>query len=57
MDVMILQVFVSLGLGVGSVLLYAFTCHNRTFDHADRLTLLPLDEKDSSGDPHDRRKP
>lgn len=42
---MILQVFVSLFLVGGSVLLFAFTCRQRTFEHADRLALLPL-EKD-----------
>ena len=45
MEVVILQVFVSLLLVVGSVVLFAFTCRQRDFDHADRLALLPL-EKD-----------
>jgi hypothetical protein len=45
LEVVILQVFVSLMLVVGSVLLFAFTCRQRDFDHADRLALLPL-EKD-----------
>ncbi len=40
---MILQVFVSLGLVVGSVILFAFTCRQRDFEHSDRLALLPLD--------------
>jgi hypothetical protein len=46
-EIVTLQVFVSLILVVGSVLLFAFTCHQRDFDHADRLALLPLhdDEK------------
>lgn len=43
MEVVILQVFVSLILVVGSVLLFAFTCRQRDFDHADRLALLPLE--------------
>jgi hypothetical protein len=43
-EVVILQVFVSLILVVGSVLLFAFTCRQRDFDHADRLALLPLNE-------------
>jgi hypothetical protein len=42
-DVVVLQVFVSLLLVVGSLLLFAFTCRQRDFDHADRLSLLPLD--------------
>ena len=44
MEVVILQVFVSLLLVVGSILLFAFTCRQRSFDHADRLALLPLDK-------------
>jgi hypothetical protein len=44
-EIVTLQVFVSLMLVVGSVLLFAFTCRQRDFDHADRLALLPL-EKD-----------
>ena len=43
MEVVILQVFVSLMLVVGSILLFAFSWHTRTFDHADRLALLPLE--------------
>lgn len=45
MEIVTLQVFVSLILVVGSVLLFAFTCRQRDLDHADRLALLPL-EKD-----------
>jgi hypothetical protein len=41
-EVLTLQVFVSLTLVLGSLLLFAFTCRKRTFDHADRLALLPL---------------
>jgi hypothetical protein len=44
-EVVILQVFVSLMLVVGSVLLFAFTCRQRDFDHADRLALLPLQDE------------
>ena len=50
MDILILQVFVSLLLVLGSVLLFAFTCRQRSLDHADRLALLPLDEEDSPKD-------
>ena len=50
MDVVILQVFVSLMLVVGSVVLFAFTCRQRDFDHADRLALLPLDKDDADHD-------
>lgn len=42
MEVVVLQVFVSLVLVVGSLLLFAFTWRQRDFEHADRLALLPL---------------
>ena len=45
MDILILQVFVSLLLVIGSVILFAFTCRNRSFDHSDRLALLPIDDE------------
>jgi hypothetical protein len=45
-EIVILQVFVSLMLVLGSVLLFAFTCHQRDFEHADRLALLPLQNDD-----------
>ena len=48
MDILILQVFVSLLLVVGSVILFGFTCRQRSFDHADRLALLPVDDDDSA---------
>ena len=54
MEVVTLQVFVSLMLVVGSVLLFAFTCRQRDFDHADRLALLPLEESSPAG-PTQRR--
>ena len=44
MEVLTLQVFVSLVLVAGSILLFVFTCRQRDFDHADRLALLPLDD-------------
>jgi hypothetical protein len=34
-------------LVVGSVILFAITCRQRDFDHADRLALLPLDDEES----------
>jgi hypothetical protein len=46
-EVLVLQVFVSLMLVVGSVLLFAFTCRQRSFEHADRLALLPLQQDDA----------
>jgi hypothetical protein len=43
-EIVTLQVFVSLMLVLGSVLLFGFTCRQRDFEHAERLALLPLDE-------------
>jgi hypothetical protein len=34
-------------LVTGSILLFAFTCRQRDFDHNDRLALLPLDDESS----------
>ena len=47
MEVVILQVFVSLSLVVGSVLLFAFTHRQRSMDHVDRLALLPLEDDEA----------
>ncbi len=47
MEVIVLQIFVSLMLVLGSLILFAITCRQRDFDHADRLALLPLDDEDS----------
>lgn len=46
MNVMILQVFVSLMLVLSSVVLFVFTVKSRTFEHADRLSLTPLENDD-----------
>jgi hypothetical protein len=43
MEVLGLQIFVSLMLVVGSVLLFAFTAKQRSHEHHDRLALLPLE--------------
>jgi len=47
-EVVILQVFVSLMLVSGSLLLFGFTCRQRDFDHSERLALLPLEGGPSS---------
>lgn len=50
MDVLIVLVFVSIVLVAGSLLLLLFSLHQRDFEHADRLALLPLlDASSSSG--------
>lgn len=44
MNVLALQVFVSLCLVAGAVVLYVHTVRARTLDHSDRLALAPLDD-------------
>jgi hypothetical protein len=44
MTVVVLQVFVSLMLVAGSLVLFVHTVRQRDFDHADRLALAPLDD-------------
>ena len=48
MEVVTLQVFVSLCLVAGSLLLFAFTCRQHDFEHAERLALLPLEDGGSA---------
>ncbi len=47
MSVIVLQVFVSLMLVVGALVLFAWTVRTRTLEHADRLALTPLEEDTS----------
>ena len=49
MNIIALQVFVSLALVAGSIVLFVFSVRQRDFDHADRLSLAPL-EADSTAD-------
>ena len=44
MNVLVLQVFVSLMLVVGSVLLFLVSVRHRDHEHADRLSLFPLED-------------
>jgi len=45
MDVIVMEIFVSLMFVVGFVLLFWWTVRKRTFDHADRLALLPIEQE------------
>jgi hypothetical protein len=45
-EVLVLQVFVSLMLVVSSLLLFAKSVRQRDHEHADRLALLPLQPDD-----------
>ena len=42
MEVLVLQVFVSLGLVAASIVLFLYSSVRRDYDHADRLALAPL---------------
>ena len=53
MNVIVLEVFVSLMLVAGSVLLFVGSVKNRDHEHADRLALAPL-EDDHSSRAHER---
>lgn len=45
MEVLVLQAFVSLILVGGSLLLFGHSAHQRDYEHADRLALLPLGDE------------
>ena len=45
MDALILTMFVSLVLAAGGVAMFVWLAGARTFDHADRLALLPIDDE------------
>ena len=45
MNVIFLQVFVSLTLVAGAVVAFVWSMRNREAEHADRLALAPLDDE------------
>jgi hypothetical protein len=47
-EVLVLQVFVSLLLVAGSLLLFGYSVRQRTHEHSDRLALAPLDDDDNN---------
>ena len=47
MEVLVLQVFVSLLLVAGSILLFSYSMRQRDHEHADRLSLLALERDDA----------
>jgi nitrogen fixation-related uncharacterized protein len=51
MSIVIMQVFVSLVLVAGSLVLFLQSVRQRDFDHADRLSLAPLDDDTSPTSP------
>ncbi len=48
MEIMIVQVFVSLLLVACAVVLFAYSVKQGDPDHADRLSILPLEDERSS---------
>ncbi|MBF5045691.1 cytochrome oxidase [Aggregicoccus sp. 17bor-14] len=51
MSVVILQVFVSLMLVGSSVLLFLVSVRQRDHEHADRLSLIPLEDEHPAASP------
>jgi hypothetical protein len=47
LEVLILQVFVSLMLVVSSLMLFVYSARRRDHEHADRLALLPIEEEEA----------
>ena len=56
MEVLILQVFVSLMLVTASILLFTYSIRARDYEQSDRLALLPIAQDDAprkkEGAPH-----
>lgn len=44
MEIVALQIFVSLALVAGSLLLFGVSTKQRDYEHADRLALLPIED-------------
>lgn len=55
MNVIVLQIFVSLGLVILSLVLFAFSFREKTHEHAQRLALLPLAD-DTTRKPETQRR-
>lgn len=51
MSVIVVQVFVSLTLVAGSLVLFLHSVRQRDFEHADRLALAPLDDDSGARQP------
>lgn len=53
MNVILLQVFVSLVLVATGVVLFVFVVRARTLEHSDRLSLAPLEDDARQAPPRD----
>lgn len=51
MSIVVLQVFVSLMLVAAAVLFFVYVVRARTLEHADRLSLAPLDDDEPAPPP------
>jgi len=49
LEIVTVQVFVSLALVLGSLILFGISAKQRDYEHADRLALLPI-EKDAGSE-------
>lgn len=47
MSIIVLQVFVSLMLVVGSLVLLAYSVRHADYEHSDRLSLLPMEDDEA----------
>lgn len=54
MNVMVLQIFVSLMLVVGSLVLLAISIKQDDHEHADRLSLLPFEKDEAEAETAER---
>ncbi len=45
MEVLVLQIFVSLMLVIGSIVLFSYSAKHKDHQHAARLALLPLEDE------------
>jgi hypothetical protein len=50
MNVIVLQVFVSLMLVAGAIVLLAYSVRHADYEHSERLSLLPVEEDDARQD-------
>ncbi len=49
MEILVVQIFVSLLLVGGGVVLLAYSCKQADHEHTDRLSILPLEEDANAG--------
>ena len=47
MSIIVLQVFVSLMLVAGAIVLLAYSVRHADYEHAERLSLLPVEKDDA----------